>query len=181
MAKKFVVHVLRRQPGWMDRPRMLARQLLPILVAIPMARYLKNHMHMEAVVIAVGVILFVGIFRRSGFDERLEVSLTVNNSTVQISKSNKGKQIGNPVSIQRNNILDVVVNEVVLSHKVVSVIVIRLYKSPGHDENNVPNTSQMQSLLMDGNVKLQLAFPGVEMSYMECMAMRREICRALIL
>ena len=136
---------------------------------------------MTAVVIIVGLILFVGVVWRRGNDEGREVSLIVNHSTVEVSKSRKGKRIGNSVLIQRKDILDVVVNEVVLSHKVVSVIVIRLSNATDLSKckNDESTISSIQSLFMEGNVKLQLAFPGVEMSYMECMTMRREICRAL--
>lgn len=137
-------------------------------------------MQMSSVVIVVGFALLLGIIHRSGYgEEGLEVALTVNRELVQISKSQKGKQLGNSVLIQRKDILDVVVNEVVLSHKVVSVIVLRCLKSTGHDGSGAPKVPPIQTLLREGDVTLQLAFPGVEMSYMQCMKMRKEMCWAL--
>ena len=153
---------------------------MPIGLAILMSRCLHSHMQMSSVFIGVCFVIFVGILQRSDFaEEVVEVALTVSDESVQVFKSENGKQIGNPVLIERKDILDVVVNEVILSHKVVSVIVIRCLKSTRRNCNDAPRITPIQTLLMEGDVTLQLAFPGVEMSYMNCITMRREMCRAL--
>lgn len=180
MAKTFVVHASSAQSGWRSGSRFFVQLLLPICLAILITSFLHSRTQMSSVVIVVGFALFFGIIHRSGYgEEGLEVALTVNHESVHISKSQKGKQLGNSVLIQRKDILDVVVNEVVLSHKVVSVIVLRCLKSSGHDGTGAPKVPPFQTLLRESDVTLQLAFPGVEMSYMQCLTMRKEMCRAL--
>jgi hypothetical protein len=83
--------------------------------------------------------------------------------------------------IPRDVILDVVVNEVILAHKVVSVVLFRILKEnklhePWDASDVLPTTS---TLLREGRVHLVPAFPGVEMRFAECHMMRKELSSAL--
>jgi hypothetical protein len=62
--------------------------------------------------------------------------------------------------IFREQIIDCVVNEVILVHKVINVVILRL-------------------CFRDGTIKLVDAFPGVELSYKDCLIMRSQINEAL--
>jgi hypothetical protein len=186
MAKKFIVDAPHGEPtvtALSSSSIMFTIVVVPIIVAVITTQYVNGtHFIASSVGVAgVAALLFIGIIRRGSRGEGLEITLTVNPLSVQIARSRRGTIIGYPILIFRKDIVDVVVNELVLSHKVVSVVVLRI-KSPGHaryagqDRNrDIP----VSTLLKQGNVKLQVAFPGVEMSYMECMAMRHEICKAL--
>lgn len=118
-------------------------------------------------------VLIIGLRRFKSKDEVVEVSLSVNQLSVQLSTYRNGRSIGHPVLIPRNVVIDVVVNEVILSHKVVSVVILRLLKSAKGAGQPI------QTLLQDDKVRLEVAFPGVELSYMDCIRMRWEISRAL--
>ena len=65
--------------------------------------------------------------------------------------------------------MDCVVNEVVLSQRVVSVVVLRVIVSSPDD-----NASKI-SMMRSGRVKLVPVFREVEMNYADCLRMRNEI------
>lgn len=187
MAKKFIVDVKHGRP---KRTLVGSSRMSSILVmsscmaVIITTQYLKDKRFIASLITAVAggvaVLLFIGIISSRG-DEGLEISLTVNPLSVQIATSRRGKRIGYPVLICRKDIVDIVVNELVLSHKVVSVVVLRI-KASGHTGFALQDRNReipVPTLLKQGNLRLQVAFPGVEMSYRECMAMRQEICKAL--
>jgi len=188
MAKKFIVNAAQAPTSSLAfPPKSLAVVVLPSLVAVVVVtQYLEDHkllllltaVSMAFVMILIGILLLWG-----DKSEGLEVSLSVNQLSVQVSTSRRGKIIGYPVLIDRKDILDIVVNEVILSHKVVSVVVLRILlkstETAARPQEEKAQQLSMQTLLKEGNVKLQVAFPGVEMSYMECVTMRREICKAL--
>jgi len=70
----------------------------------------------------------------------------------------------NACFIPRDQIIDSVVTEVVLAHKVRSVIVFRLRHSHRSDNPN-----------QHAAIQLREAFPGVDLTYNECLAIRSQI------
>jgi hypothetical protein len=115
----------------------------------------------------------------------LEVSVTVLPLGVQLVTKKKGVPVSTPTYLAREEILDVIVNEIIFAHKVVSIVVFRLLKDQGAaPENYMTNKKDkakhsMALLLKEGRVQLIPAFPGVEMSYTDCMSMRRDISKSL--
>jgi len=67
----------------------------------------------------------------------------------------------------------VVVHEIVLSYKVFSVVLLRVSASP------ITVDRTIYDLLSQNKVQLIRAFPGVELSYLDCIEMRNKISRAL--
>jgi hypothetical protein len=65
------------------------------------------------------------------------------------------------VFIPRDRIVDCIVTEVIWSHKVQSMVVFRV-------SNRAPSSD-------DNAMQLVCAFPGVEMTYLECLHYRRQI------
>ena len=130
-------------------------------------------------VLVVVVIVAMSIHHLLSMDnyEERKVILTVDQTTLQISTWKNGKNVGQSETIAKANIVDVVVNEIVLSHKVVSVVVIRLCSEGEFKLSRQPR--EIETLMNDHKVKLQLAFPGVDMSYIQCITMRQELCKAL--
>jgi hypothetical protein len=117
---------------------------------------------------------------RSGKDSK--VSLSINELSVQISTSRRGKVVGHPIMIPRRDILDIVVHEVILSHKVVSLLIFRVLKPL---PNNLTPTqerklSAAEAMFQEGRIRLQVAFPGTEMSYAQCLSLRDEISSCLL-
>jgi hypothetical protein len=72
-----------------------------------------------------------------------------------------------PIFVPRETVIDCVVSEVVHSHKVGSKVLFRVGVGPKFHQSDV-------------YVHLVDAFPGVEMTYEECLAMRAEINRYLL-
>jgi hypothetical protein len=75
--------------------------------------------------------------------------------------------LGKPVFVPREAVIDCIVIELVHSHKVASKVLFRIGEWP-------------KFCLSDPYVHLVEAFPGVEMTYAECLAMRAEINRYLL-
>jgi GPI-GlcNAc transferase complex, PIG-H component len=74
--------------------------------------------------------------------------------------------------LPRDQIVDCLVYEVVLSHKVQTVLAIRIHAGDKDDANQQPGTGKK-------DLKLIPVFPGTEMTYSECLYMRQEIMNAL--
>lgn len=77
--------------------------------------------------------------------------------------------------LPRDEIIDCVVNEVILAHKVVSVILFRLKKSIScshSDRCENSNHARCDALLVE-------AFPGIEMSYNKCLILRQQIMKEI--
>lgn len=77
--------------------------------------------------------------------------------------------------LPRDEIIDCVVNEVILAHKVVSVVLFRLKKPiccSHSDKCENANHAICDALLVE-------AFPGIEMSYNECLVLRQRIMKAI--
>mmetsp|Transcript_41888 Transcript_41888/g.58889 ORF Transcript_41888/g.58889 Transcript_41888/m.58889 type:complete len:174 (+) Transcript_41888:19-540(+) len=105
--------------------------------------------------------------------EVLEKTVSITPIGVQLSTSrNRQIQPGKKRFFSREDIVDMVVTEVILSHKVVSVLMFRLAKEARSGRS-------VQELMDAGKIELQVAFPGVEMKYKQCMDMRTEIIERL--
>jgi hypothetical protein len=93
-------------------------------------------------------------------------SVTVNEAKVvvyplgvQLSTSSR-----KPIFLMRDDIVDCIVNEVILAHKVISIILFRVRL--GSSSTN--------------NTKLVLAFPGInDMTYRDCLQIRNDIMEEL--
>jgi hypothetical protein len=92
----------------------------------------------------------------------------------------RARPVRPPLFIPRDVILDVIVNEVILAHKVVSVVLFRILKTDAvqgiRDADERPPIS---TLMKKGYIHLVPAFPGVQMSFAECYNMRKELSAAL--
>jgi GPI-GlcNAc transferase complex, PIG-H component len=73
----------------------------------------------------------------------------------------------NRLFIPRDKIVDCIVYEVILSHKVTNVLAFRVLTSLFSSETN------------EKDLKLVPAFPGTEMTYQECFYMRKQILQVL--
>ena len=109
----------------------------------------------------------------------LGVQLSTEQQTTMVGKQDTDNDnnatitgIGHPLFLPRDQILDCVVYEVILSHKVVTVVAFRIIK---------PTTTTAESSTDDTpqNHQLVPAFPGTEMTFQECLFMRRQILQTL--
>lgn len=178
MTKKFVVSASKAS---LSRTSLQGLAVtVPVLSAVIATQSFEDQRLLVLLSVA-GLVVLVGIFLQCGKSEELEAIVSVNDLSVQFSTHRNEKLVGYPVLISRQEILDIVVNEVILSHKVVSVLVFRVLKlgMVGKEVMDAAKVQPMHSLLKENKVRLQVAFPGVEMSYMECMIMRREISQTL--
>lgn len=91
-------------------------------------------------------------------------TITQDRSTIPPSQR---RTVGKAIFLPREVVVDCVVNEVVLGHKVLSQLLFRV------------RCSSLKEGLAD-TVRLVQAFPGVEMTYVECLAMRAEINKFLL-
>jgi hypothetical protein len=181
MAKKFVVSASK---GCLSSSPMLQVVALglPIMAAIVYTQETFEDQRIRVLIsVLLGLVVLVGLFllRGGGKSEELEVSVSVNQLSVQLTTYRNGKIIGYPLLISRRDIVDIVVNEVILSHRVVSVLVFRVLKLTGTAAPEAKKLQPMHSLLKENSIRLQVAFPSVDMSYNECMTMRGEISRTL--
>lgn len=160
----------------------------PFLAAIAatISRFSSEDYQWAIITLLFLVILFVTTFRRKKPDATSQVAVTVYPMGVQLARLESDRPVKPPLFIPRDIILDVIVNEMILAHKVVSVVLFRVWK---RDETTQQATTSKQerseppgcisSLLKEGRIHLVPAFPGVEMSYRECLMMRREISVSL--
>jgi hypothetical protein len=176
MAKKFVVSASKMRPS---TPSLHVLAIfVPIIAAIAATRPFEDQRILVLIYVLALVVIGL-VYLRGGKSEELEVSVSVNQLSVQLSTYRNGKVMGYPILISRRDIVDIVVNEVILSHRVVSVLVFRVLKLTGNTTPEAKKVQPMHALLKDDTIRLQVAFPSVEMSYKECMTMRWEISRTL--
>ena len=97
-------------------------------------------------------------------------TLTLEKQDIPSINNNATRTImGTPIFLPREFIVDCLVYEVILSHKVVTVVAFSILNlPPGTGDND--DTPQQQ---------LVPAFPGTEMTYQECLYMRRQIVQTL--
>ena len=114
-------------------------------------------------------------------EKTCQVTATVYPVGVQLARMQRQRPVGPPLLIPRDLILDVIVNEVILAHKVVSVVVFRVLKKDAISTQSTKDATKpsMSSLLRQGCIHLVPAFPGVEMSFADCQRMRRELSTCL--
>jgi hypothetical protein len=86
-----------------------------------------------------------------------EASVTVFPLGLQLVTSYSNKQ---PTLLLHQEIVDCIVNEVILAHKVINVILFRCYDAKG-------------------NIKLVQAFPGMQLNYRDCLRIRSDLQEAL--
>ena len=97
--------------------------------------------------------------------EKRKSTVTVNPIGVQLSPTG--------IFIPRQDIIDVVVHEIVLSYKVYSALLLRVSASTITAENSIYH------LLSNDEVQMIHLFPEVELSYRDCIKMRSELSKAL--
>ena len=91
-----------------------------------------------------------------------QVVLSVYPIGIQLDSNNSS---GIPTFVPREDVVDCVVTEIIRAHCVFSTLVIRVRQQPANDDND--------------SIRLIPAFPGVEMTYKECLTMRHEINKYL--
>lgn len=89
---------------------------------------------------------------------------------IQLTTMIGTRTIGIPIFLPRGEIFDCVVSEVILAHKVVSIVLFRLQDS---------SSGMIEKNSTVSPFRLVEAFPGVEMRYEECLYMRNEIMKWL--
>lgn len=97
--------------------------------------------------------------------EKRKSTVTVYPNGVQLSPTS--------IFIPRQDIIDVVVHEIVLSYKVYSALLLRVSASRITAENSIYH------LLSNDKVQMIHLFPEVELSYRDCIKMRIELSKAL--
>jgi hypothetical protein len=112
------------------------------------------------------VCLYLSWRPRTGVDD-VQVAVAVYPIGVQLVTRVNSVAKGEPVFLARDEIQDCVVNEFILSYKVRSVVMFRVYRSN-------PETSRKVS-----SIRLVEAFPGVDMTYTECLTARSKIMEYL--
>mmetsp|Transcript_14461 Transcript_14461/g.21306 ORF Transcript_14461/g.21306 Transcript_14461/m.21306 type:complete len:193 (-) Transcript_14461:847-1425(-) len=185
MLRTFTVAATRSQ-----RSQLPWLSILFVLPCIALDRHAANFLREiykdqpSLVIFSFGIIIILSgllMARCSGETrERFEVSVFICELSVQISTSCNGKVKGEPIMIPKKSILDVVVEEIILSHKVVSVLIFRLQKcTDGDNLDGLTTPDSIQKLLAEDKVQLQVAFPGVELSYQQCLDLRFEMMKSL--
>jgi hypothetical protein len=112
-------------------------------------KYLIVNPLMSTFMIATAFLVLLGMSRR----KVNEVRLAIYPIGIQLeSRDKKGRFVGEPLFLARENVVDCIVTESILAHKVRSVVVLR----------------------MRGNELIE-AFPGVDLTYSECLVIRHEI------
>lgn len=177
-VKEFVLTA--DHPSSYSLPRNALKLSGPLVAAIA-AFCLKLPLDQQNVAILACLLIFVLLvcFRRKRSDAASEIVIvTVFPAGVQLSrvKASSNRPVRPPLFLPRDVILDVIVNEVILAHRVVSVVLFRIWKRDGTSRKDTPSIA---TLLKEGRIQLVPAFPGVEMSFRECHMMRRELSAAL--
>jgi hypothetical protein len=95
-------------------------------------------------------------------DYDVQVAVAVYPIGIQLVTRVNGVPQGEPVFLARDEIRDCVVNEFILSYKVRSVVMFRVYCTN-------PETSKKAS------IRLVEAFPNVDMTFSECLKARTQI------
>jgi hypothetical protein len=106
-------------------------------------------------------------WRPTTSDDDVQVAVAVYPIGIQLVTKVNSVPKGEPVFLARDEIRDCVVNEFILSYKVRSVVMFRVYRSN-------PETSRKVS-----SIRLVEAFPGVDMTYTECLTARSKIMEYL--
>ena len=123
-------------------------------------------------------IFLLNRIRKQREESACEATITVYPIGVQLARVKNSRPVRPPLFIPRDVILDVIVTEVILAHRVVSVVFFRVFK---RDEKQASDSAQppISTLLKEGRIHLVPAFPGVELSFSECQLMRREVSASL--
>lgn len=174
-VKKFVVSAA-QEPSKSIAAGSLVIAGGPLIAAISlMARGSSLSQQIIVAALCLVTLLVLNWVQHGAVDNESQVTVTVYPMGVQLAKLQKLVPVRPPLLIPRDLILDVIVNEVILAHKVVSIVLFRVLKEDANDLIKPP----VSTLLKEGRIKLVPAFPGVEMSFAECQAMRRELSACL--
>jgi hypothetical protein len=139
----------------------------------------ESQLKIASIVFLLFMLLLIKI-RKQKAANTCQVIVEVLPLGVQVSRMQRARPVRPPLFIPRDVILDVIVNEVILAHKVVSVVLFRILKTDAvqgiRDADERPPIS---TLMKKGYIHLVPAFPGVQMSFAECYKMRKELSAAL--
>jgi hypothetical protein len=167
----------------LEKPTRARDQLFPVVLAAPavVAAALWGQWQADdidimatgrtAVAALASFFIIAFVFRylwwrsRTG-DADVQVAVAVYPIGIQLVTKVNGVPQGEPVFLARDEIRDCVVNEFILSYKVRSVVMFRVYRSN-------PETSKRAS------IRLVEAFPDVDMNYTECLTARSKIMEYL--
>jgi hypothetical protein len=163
---EFVVQrcVKSKSPTWLS---ITISAVIVLLLTMGFTR-LQHDISPWMVVISASLILILLHLFTSfpGRKQTKQSTLTVYEHGVHVSASND--------VIPQQDIIDVVVHEIVLSYRVLSVVLLRVSRS-----SSITEGQTIYDLLSQNKVRLVPAFPGVELSYRDCLKMRDEISKAL--
>mmetsp|Transcript_32736 Transcript_32736/g.96500 ORF Transcript_32736/g.96500 Transcript_32736/m.96500 type:complete len:236 (-) Transcript_32736:1393-2100(-) len=97
--------------------------------------------------------------------------------------------VGTPRFLPREDIYDVIVNEIVMGRSVESKVLFRLrldgrskateYDENGHGESPSATTTTIFQLLRDGSIELVDAFPPVKLTHAQCLSLCEGISEAI--
>lgn len=129
-----------------------------------------------------GILLWFNSSKESSSDESLAVVTVYPSMGVQLSeasfteaKESDGKTKGSMgMFLPREKIVDCIVYEVILSHKVKNEVAFRIAQAAEE-----ASLERSQGTTQDHDLRLIPAFPETEMTYQECLYMRRHILQAL--
>jgi hypothetical protein len=148
-----------------NAPTWWSAAVLVLLLTVGFARF--EHDISPWMVVSASMILVFSIFTSfPGRKQTKQSTLTVYEGGVHVFAS---KDV-----IPRQDIIDVVVHEIVLSYRVFSVVILRVSTS-----STITTEQTIYDLLSQNKLRLVPAFPGVELSYRDCLKMRYEISKAL--
>jgi len=163
MGKKFLVRAEcsdSKVPNYFVVDQRLVAVIAVLVAALLYPHVWKKEAEADQFYDAVPLLIFLGVLlygRARSINTTLgSVAVAVYPIGVQLMKRDvTGRCVQVPLFLPREDVLDCIVNEIILSQKVVSVAVIR-----------VRGTASGKSFC-----RLVESFPGVEMSYEECLAM----------
>lgn len=128
-----------------------------------------------------GILLWFSSRKKATADESLAVVTVYPSMGVQlseisstVSKESNGKaKRSTGLFLPRDKIVDCIVYEVILSHKVKNEVAFRIQQPAEETKEG------SQSTIQDQDLRLISAFPNTEMTYEECLYMRRHMLGAL--
>jgi len=178
-VNQFVVSAPPEPPSGSSTFLAAGGPIVTAAAAIVLRASISEHFWKVVVFICLFILLLFHRFRKQRAATTCEAIITVYPVGVQLARRSKGRLLQPPLFIPRDVILDVIVNEVILAHKVVSIVLFRVLKQNELQESRDLAKPPVSSLLKEGRIHLVPAFPGVEMSFSECHVMRRELSSSL--
>ena len=133
--------------------------LVPIAIIVKASFCFSYLAIVSATAIAIALSGAWNIFRRS---KTKEATVLIFPFAIQLCSTNTTKPTSHQAHtlILRQDVIDCIVNEVILAHKIVSVILFRIRDNKGA-------------------VQLMQAFPGIELHYRDALRIQSDMVRAL--